>query len=190
MKIKVTCEGTAPLILHRYSLEELLALWNLALPLRDECDRLPYYDDRNRVVIPRAILQANLTRAARTIGLELTPKRRLIPGLRILDRSCPIFWRDKKEAYMAIAVRAGNGSRTFAKLEGISFVLPRHDRWRFCCTVELGEDFGWRLARRIWNAAGRLGIGDSTPRLGTYIVQQWERTSHRRAPSIRQRLSG
>lgn len=187
--IQITCEGTHPLILHRYTLAELLSMWGGAVSLRHECEAIPYYDDDDRLVVPRPILQAVLTRAAHTIGLELTPKRRLVPGMRLAQKSYPLVRRDKQPARLEVSARTGNGARVFSRLESITCVLPRFDHWRFDVEIELGEAMDWRVARRIWDMAGRLGIGDNAPRLGQFVIQHWSWKTQSKRRTLRERMS-
>lgn len=186
--IQILCEGTKPMILHRYTLRELLSMWDHSLPLRAQCDELPYYDG-DHPVLPRAVLQAVLTRSAYAVGVDLTKKRRLIPGLRIVEPMAPLLDRDDNPANVEVDARTGNGARTFRRIESVTCVLPRFDRWRFRVQIQLGANFDWRLARKIWDTAGRLGIGDGAPGLGQFIIQSWSAVSPSRRRSMRERIS-
>ena len=188
-RIQIICEGIKPLILHRYTLHELLSMWDGSLPLREHSDATIYYDpETGDPAIPRAIIQAVLTRAAKTIGLDLTEKRRLIPGLRLVERFSPIVTRDGAPADFEVDARTGNGARSFRSLESISCILPRFDRWRFTVKAELGATLDWRVARRIFDTAAQLGIGDGNPRLGQFTIQAWDAVRQSRR-SMREQLA-
>lgn len=173
MHVRITCEGTSPLILHEYTVRELLSMWDGSMPLRDHAEGTIYLDGDRNAAIPRAVIQSVLTRSARVSGIALTPKRRLVPGLRMIAPFATIVDRQGRPVKPAVDPRTGDGRRGFRRVSSITCVLPRFDRWRFVVDVELGDAIDWRAARRIWDTAGRFGLGDGSPKLGRFVVQSW-----------------
>lgn len=191
MKINVTIEGVAPLLMNRFTeASEVQVSGGTAVTFRghkgtprEQAEPKRYADEDGALYIPGTNLFACIIAAGtfHKAGKSkiTTMKTSLIPaGMLVNDLVCPIHDRDGKpvtewEVDSRSVVIPSTGGRIMCH-------RPRVDEW--LCTFEIEIDTGMfppALIRSIIDDAGKkIGLGDYRPArkgpFGRFVVSKWE----------------
>lgn len=191
MKIKVTIQGIAPLLMNRFTeASEIAVSGGTAVSFRgdkgtprDQAAPKRYADTEGRLYIPgpnifSCIIAAGVFHKAGKSKVT-TMKTSLIPaGLLIEELACPVFDVTGKalsdwEVDSRSVVIPSTGGRIMCH-------RPRLDEWSTTFTIDLDTTmFSPSLARAIIDDAGKkIGLGDWRPArkgpFGRFVVSHWE----------------
>jgi len=187
--IKVTIEGTTPLLMNRFTDESAIKvsggvskvqLGDKGTP-REQAEKKLYADEDGVLNMPgpnlfRSIIDAGTFHKAGKSKIT-TQKSSLVPaGMSMLDMACVITSPDGSPAQWEVDSRSvvvpSTGGRIMAH-------RPRIDRWRLSFTLEVDTGmFSPAVVRMLVDDAGkRIGLGDYRPArkgpFGKFVVVEW-----------------
>jgi len=188
--IKVTIEGTTPLLMNKFTDENALKvsggmskvqLGDKGTP-REQAEKKLYADERGVLHIPgpnlfRSIIDAGTFHKAGKSKIT-TQKSSLVPaGISLIELACPLIAPDGSAAQWEVDSRSvvvpATGGRIMAH-------RPRIDRWRLSFTLEVDTGmFSPAIVRMLVDDAGkRIGLGDYRPArkgpFGKFVVVGWD----------------
>jgi hypothetical protein len=185
MEIKVKIEGISPLLMHRFTEADQLAMNKSRSALKTGSKRLPreqaasylYTNANEHPVLPSTNFLACLVDAGRFIKVGTrsvsTLKSSLVPaGIEIEESEAPID-PNRWEVDSRPVVNPSTGNRAIAH-------RPRFDEWACEFTLAADEDlFGPELVRELVDIGGRrVGLCDHRPSrrgpFGKFVVSHWE----------------
>ena len=188
-RVKVTIEGTTPLLMNRFTDEaaakvsggtSTVMAGNKGTP-REQAAKKTYEDENGILHIPgtnifRAIIDAGTFHKAGKSKIT-TQKSSLVPAaLALLELTCPIQTKNgapKWEVDSRAVVIPSTGGRIMCH-------RPRVDEWRISFTLEVDTGmFSIPLVRQLLDDAGkRIGLGDFRPArkgpFGRFVVVAWD----------------
>jgi hypothetical protein len=188
-RVKVTIEGTTPLLMNRFTDEaaakvsggtSTVMAGNKGTP-REQAAKKTYEDEHGVLHIPgtnifRAIIDAGTFHKAGKSKIT-TQKSSLVPAaMALLELTCPLATKNgapKWEVDSRAVVIPSTGGRIMCH-------RPRVDEWRLSFTLEVDTGmFTLPLVRQLLDDAGkRIGLGDFRPSrkgpFGRFVVVSWE----------------
>ena len=189
-RIKVRLEGASPLLMHRMTQEQLLALhtrekpkFRAAKPPREEAASKVYQTEDGQPYLPTENLMACLIAAGVYIKLDgkrqmSTARSTLLPGFLAIENAyLPLVGAAGEPAAWEVDMRQGrnpNGG------EAVCIIRPRFDRWLFQASMLVDTDaIAESVIRELVDIAGsRVGLGDFRPQrrgiYGKFKVTRWE----------------
>lgn len=187
--VKVTIEGTTPLLMNRFTDSAALAVsggtssvmvGNKGTP-REQAEKKLYIDEHGVLHLPgpnifRAIIDAGAFHKAGRSKIT-TQKSSLVPAaVALVEMTCPIKGTSgdpQWEVDSRSVVIPSTGGRIMCH-------RPRVDAWRISFTLEVDTGmFSLPLVRQLLDDAGkRIGLGDFRPArkgpFGRFVVVGWE----------------
>ena len=188
--IKVTIEGTTPLLMNRFTDEAAVKMAGGTSAVmvgskgtpREQAAKKAYVDERGVLHIPgtnifRAIIDAGTFHKAGKSKIT-TQKSSLVPAaMALIELTCPILLPKSGvpdwEVDSRSVVIPSTGGRIMCH-------RPRVDVWRLAFTLEVDTGmFTLPLVRQLLDDAGkRIGLGDFRPArkgpFGRFVVVSWD----------------
>lgn len=185
MKIKVTIEGIAPLLMNRFTeANEIAVSGGTSVTFRgskgtprEQATSKCYADDKGNLFIPgpniySCLIAAGTFHKAGKSKLT-TQKTSLIPaGVLIEDLVCPLNTKDWEVDSRSVVIPSTGGR--------IMCHRPRVDKWSLAFTLDVDATmFSPNLIRSLVDDAGKkIGLGDYRPArkgpFGRFVVKQWD----------------
>ena len=174
--VKVTIEGTTPLIFHRWNVEAVRekasAAKNSRAKKEDNLESYVYRDERGQICLPGEYFRQSIINAAKYVQDPRSPRKSAMDlfkaGLLILTELASLG-TDKWDFE--------DQRRVTVQRNGITRVRPAmHKGWQatFELQIILPEYIGRDVLGSVMNNAGRLvGIGDFRPTYGRFLVTQF-----------------
>jgi hypothetical protein len=192
MQIKVTIEGTSPLLMNRFTEAAEIQLSGGTAAVhhghkgtpREQAEPKAYRDGEGRLYIPGANLFACIIAAGKFTKSGktklTTQKNSLVPaGLTVEDLVCPLN-TTKFEVDSRSVVNPSTGGRIMCH-------RPRLDQWELTFTLDLDTTvFSPKLIRQLIDDAGKkIGLGDFRPErkggFGKFVVKHWREIAETKA---------
>ncbi len=184
MRVKITIEGTAPLLMNRFTEENEVQVSGGTQPAfrgakgtpREQAESKCYADKAGGLYLPgpnifAAIIAAGIFHKASKSKLT-TQKSSLIPaGLIIEEPVCSLGTRDWEVDSRSVVNPSTHGR--------IMCHRPRLDKWSCSFTITIDTDmFSPALIRSVIDDAGKkIGLGDYRPArkgpFGRFVVKTW-----------------
>lgn len=187
MRIKVTIEGTTPLLMRRFTGEAEIATTNGYAPAfpgadkgtpREQAERAAYRDTKTgELYVPGPNILAALVDAGKFHKLGknklTTQKSSLVPaGLLVREVMVPLGTKEFEVDSRRVRIPSTGGC--------VMRHRPRIDRWQAAFSLEVDEKlFSPALVRLLVDDAGKkVGLGDFRPAtrgpFGQFVVTRWE----------------
>lgn len=185
MQVKVTIQGTTPLLMNRFTeANEVKVSSGLSgvhvggkPSPREQAQARAYADETGALFIPgpnifSCLIQAGTFHKSGKSKVT-TMKSSLIPaGMSVLEIVCPLNTKDFEVDSRSVVIPSTGGR--------IMCHRPRLDSWQFSFTLDIDtEMFSPQFARLLVDDAGRkVGLGDFRPArkgpFGKFHVVKWE----------------
>ena len=171
-KIDVTIKGIAPLLQHRYKIEEEESATIKVKGKRDysgETESSLYRDENGIIYQPSEHILGAMTKAA--VDFKITGRGR--KTYRDLVKSSVIIFPEaiphKNQNYII------DRRPVVIQRSRVMRQRPKFEEWELSFTIELlDEQFSVSALKDIIDQAGKVGIGDYRPRFGRFIVTEFK----------------
>jgi len=171
IRVRITCEGTSPLLMDRFLPEEASEGKELS---RREQAAAKLYREGGRVGLPAVNFIHCLVSAGERKKLKGISYRQAITPFTIEEMFLPLEIGGDEWSVDTRRGRTPNGVT-------IKLVRPRFDRWAFTATFQIDEDkIGEEVVQKLVEYAGLWqGIGAFRPArhgsFGRFRISKWER---------------
>lgn len=172
-KVKVMIKGTAPLLQHRYPMEEHPEEKSKKVkkiyPAQDECEKSLYMDDKLKIYQPAEHIYSCIIMAGKNF---LYDKRKMYASVlkgMILVTPSAIYHKDQNWVIDRRPVVINRARIVRAR--------PRFDNWELEFEIEYDEEVisEFKLKEIVDFAGNRVGLGDFRPLFGRFIVTEFKK---------------
>ena len=175
MKVKVTIEGIAPLLMHRYPIEEAGEIKRKGeIPSHEEeCERALYKNEEG-CYFPSSWINAMLVQAGSKFRKGRTTYRDIMKTVIVEPDEIPLLKKDGKryETYDEKLVVP-----VVVQRQRIVRARPRFNNWKASFEIEFDEKLVKpEDMKAIFNLGGStIGIGDWRPKYGRFEVVEFKK---------------